>query len=181
MNAVEVAIRKEDWKSARKLIGVALRRNPQSHWLHSRLALTYCEQKEYEKALKWDEAAFSLAPNCPLVLWGLAGARAMVGRFGEAEEIYRKLIRRGARRIAFGVCGEGLPRAKSLVTDCWYRVGLLRRSQNDLTGAARCIRRYIARRRQGSGSIYSIRSANAVLRQLAVARCATGGSVHPNS
>jgi tetratricopeptide (TPR) repeat protein len=113
-------IEADDWKGARNAITVALRREPESHWLLSRLALTHYEEFEYEKALELDERALALAPNCLLALWGYAGSLEMLGREREALKIYQGLIDRGARAIAHGECGEGLARARGLVADSYF-------------------------------------------------------------
>jgi len=66
---IEDAIQQEDWPTARRLIRAALRREPESHWLLTRLGLTYYEEHNYERALVSDHQAYQLAPRCPLVLW----------------------------------------------------------------------------------------------------------------
>jgi hypothetical protein len=48
---IEALIEADNWKGARKAIIAALRTQPESHWLFSRLALTYYEEFEYKKAL----------------------------------------------------------------------------------------------------------------------------------
>ncbi len=121
LNPIEKLIRAEQWLLARKEIEAALKAKPDSHWLHSRLALTFYEMREYSTALKHSERARNIEPNCPLVLWDLAGALQMLERPKEALEIYRVLIRKGPKRIANGPCGEGLARARGLVADCHYR------------------------------------------------------------
>jgi hypothetical protein len=63
---IEKAIGAEEWTSARRWIWAELRRHPKDHWLMSRLAITYYEQREYEKALNWDSMALQEAPYCPL-------------------------------------------------------------------------------------------------------------------
>jgi hypothetical protein len=64
---IEALIESDNWKGARKPITAALQKQPESHWLLSRLALTYYEEFEYDKALVHDVQAVALAPNCPLV------------------------------------------------------------------------------------------------------------------
>lgn len=74
--------------------------------------MTYYEEFKYEKALEYDSQALSLAPNCPLALWGYAGSLDMLGREREALKIYQRLVKRGAESITHGECGEGLARAR---------------------------------------------------------------------
>ena len=54
---IEFAIGREDWKQARKLIRMWLRRSPNSHWLLTRMGLTYYEQRQYRRALGYERRA----------------------------------------------------------------------------------------------------------------------------
>jgi len=48
---VEVLVRAERWNDARRAITVELRSDPRNHWLVSRLALTFYEQRRYKDTL----------------------------------------------------------------------------------------------------------------------------------
>jgi len=121
MDEIEQLIDADDWEAARSLIEARLLQEPGSHWLLARLALTYYEQRQYEKALEISNHALSLAPECPLALWEFGGALDMLGRWEEAERVYSGLIARGVDHVAYGDCGEGLDWAMSLFADCEYR------------------------------------------------------------
>ncbi len=122
LDPIEVLIREAKWAAARKAINTALKFEPDSHWLVTRLGLTYYEQRNYAATLECAERAREIAPGCPLVLWDNAGSLQMLGRHRDAIEVYRSLVRRGPKRIANGPCGEGLARARGLVADCHYRI-----------------------------------------------------------
>lgn len=154
---IEKAIKREDWKETRRLVRAALRRQPDSHWLLARLAITYYEVFDYEHALTIGEQAFELAPYCPLFLWDLAGTFDMLGRHRDAISIYRRLIRRGVESIAFGGCGEGLAWARGLVADCWYRLAGCERKLDRRAQAVRCYEQHLAMRGPGCRSIYQLR------------------------
>ena len=49
--AIESRIERNDWRGARRLIRSELRRKPRSHWLLTRLALTYYERRDYRRSL----------------------------------------------------------------------------------------------------------------------------------
>lgn len=151
---IEHLIAQEDWGSARKAIRQELRRKPDDHWFISRLALTYYEQRKYAKALEHETRALQLSPECPLALWGFAGAKDMLGETDEALLVYERLIRRGAARLAHGQCGEGVRWARGLVADCYYRVGRIREAQGDVGRAERAYRRHLELRRAAE-SIYA--------------------------
>jgi tetratricopeptide (TPR) repeat protein len=119
---IEKAVQAEDWVGARRVIEAVLRHKPKDHWLLSRLALTYYEQREYEKALYWDAMALQEAPYCPLAIWGYAGSLDMLRRFSEALSLYRWLLSWDEKELAYGDCGEGIRRARSLIADCHYRI-----------------------------------------------------------
>lgn len=153
---IEKLIDAENWPAARKLIRVELRNEPDSHWLLTRLGLTYYEQRNYRKALFYVTQAMKLAPDCPLVLWDYAGTLNMLGQNKEAIAIYKKLVKRGAEKIAHGKCGEGLASARSLIADCLYRIAKCYEDQSHYKKALDFYDRYIEHRKLGSRSIYRI-------------------------
>lgn len=156
--AIENAIKREDWKGVRRLVRAGLRQQPDSHWLLTRLSLTYYEEHDYRRALTIGQRAYTIAPHCPLILWDLAGTYDMLGRYHEAIPIYRQLIRRGVESIAFGDCSEGLSRARGLVADCWYRLARCQRNIGHRMEAIRCYKRHIAMRGPGCRSIYPLQN-----------------------
>lgn len=166
-HVIERAIKLEEWKRARKLVRAALRKEPDSHWLIARLALTFYEEHKYKQALAIAKQAYEIAPNCPLVLWELGGALDMLGRARDAIVIYRRLIRRGVESIAFGDCGEGLSWARGLIADCWYRLAQCQCTVGRRAEAARSYARHIAMRGPGCRSIYSLRDARKELDTIA--------------
>jgi tetratricopeptide (TPR) repeat protein len=173
--AIESAIRQDDWKGARRLIRMELRRTPDSHWLLTRLSLTFYEEFDYDQALVIGQQAFDLAPHCPLVLWDLAGTYDMLDRQTEASRIYRRLIKRGVEKIAFGDCGEGLAWARRLVTDCWYRLAHCLWKRGRKMQALHCYEQHLALRGPGCRSIYSLRAVRKELQKLKQTMHATTG------
>jgi tetratricopeptide (TPR) repeat protein len=161
---IENSIEREDWKGARKLIKTAQRRRPDDLWLIARLALTYYEEHDYERALINGQRAYGIAPRCPLVMWDMAGTLDMLGRQRDAIAIYRRLIRRGVEAIAFGDCGEGLAWARGLVADCWYRLARCQRKIGHQADAIRCYERHLEMRGPGCRSIYPLREIRKELR-----------------
>lgn len=162
---IEALIEADNWKGARKAIIAALRKEPESHWLLSRLALTYYEELEYKKALELDEQALALAPDCPLTLWGYAGSLEMLGREREAVKIYQRLIERGAEAIAYGECGEGLARARGLVADSYYRMATCHKSLGKKEKAMEAFETHLDLRGPGCHSIYPLDELRMELKQ----------------
>lgn len=156
----------ERWADARALIVGALRVHRGDHWLLSRLSTTYYEERNYAKALEVAKRAYAAAPNCPLVLWDLAGAMDATGHTRDAIRMYRRLIGRGERAIAHDECGEGERWARALVTDCWYRLGLCYRDTGDVARAIECLEKFLNRLLNGSESIYTDADALRHLKQL---------------
>jgi len=152
---IEELIDAENWKGARQLIRAALRKEPDSHWLLTRLGLTCYEERNYEKALFYEAQALRLAPRCPLVLWDYAGTLDMLGQNRKSIAIYRKLIKRGDK-IAYGECGEGMAWARGVVADCLYRIAKCYEEQERPKKALSYYEQHIKRRGPGSRSIYSI-------------------------
>ncbi|HEX3152728.1 MAG TPA: tetratricopeptide repeat protein [Gemmataceae bacterium] len=132
----------EQWVAARKILLRELRDAPDNHWLLTRLGTTYYEQRKYGSALKIAEQALELAPECPLVLWDLAGDLDATGDHEAAIRIYRKLIKRGVHSLANGECGEGVAWAESLIADCWYRLGLCYEAAGKIPSAIAALGRF---------------------------------------
>lgn len=162
---VERLIVAERWTTARRVIRNLLEQRPDDHWLLSRMALTYYEQRAYETAMALDLRALEVQPTCPLALWGLAGALEMLGREVDASRLYRRLIRRGPRRLATGRCGEGVRWANGLVADCWFRLGQIRARAGRDRAAMGAFRKHLVLRRAGS-SIYVAAQVRRRLREL---------------
>jgi tetratricopeptide (TPR) repeat protein len=163
---IEKAISRENWKAARRLISAGLRKDPDNHWLLTRLSLTYYEERRYTRALAYSERALAIAPRCPLALWDHAGTLEMLGCVEESADHYRRLIRCGVRALAFGDCGEGVRWARGLVADCWYRLGQCESKLGRKKHAVRCLRRHLSLRGPGCRSIYPLRTARRELETL---------------
>ena len=155
--SIERAIESENWSLARKLIRAALRTEPDSHWLLTRLSLTYYEERSYQRSLDLSMRALALAPSCPLALWDAAGSLDMLSREREAVSMYRSLIRRGVSQIAFGPCGEGLAWSRGLVADCWYRIAVCYQRVGRRKLSQRAIQQHLAMRGPGCQSAYPLR------------------------
>ena len=163
---IESKIGRHDWAGARRLIRSGLRRQPDHHWLLARLSATYYAQYDYRRALRVSSKAFRLMPRCPLVLWDHAGALDMSGRKHEAIAIYRRLVGRGAAALATGECGEGLARARGLVSDCFYRLGLCYFDLGRPKLATRSFTRAFRMRGPGCHSIYPLAEARRTARRV---------------
>jgi tetratricopeptide (TPR) repeat protein len=150
---------RELWAGARRLIEREIAKiSPADfsrHWLLARLSTTYYEEKQYEEALKIAKQAEQIAPNCPLVLWDLAGTYSMLNDNASAISIYTRLIERGVNRIARDQCGEGRQWAGSLIADCWYRLGTCYRDAGNIEKAIDCWSKHFEMVVKGADSIYS--------------------------
>ena len=151
---IEAAIERDDWDKARRLLEEELRKTPEDHWLLTRLATTYYEQRNYEKALESSERAIHLAAGCPLVRWDYACALDMLDRTSEAIEQWKYLLKAGPKSIANDPCGEGREWATSLVNDCRYRLALAHADKGEFAKAIHYIRNYLKNRKTGVSSIY---------------------------
>ena len=152
---IEELIDAENWKGARQLIRAALRKEPDSHWLLTRLGLTYYEERNYEKALFYEAQALRLAPRCPLVLWDYAGTLDMLGQ-NRKSIAFIESCKRGVDKIANGECGEGMAWARGLVADCLCRIAKCYEKLGEQKKALSYYVRHLERRGPGSRSIYPI-------------------------
>jgi tetratricopeptide (TPR) repeat protein len=137
-----------------------------SHWLIAQIAETYYIQKSFNEALEYSEKAWKIAPRCPLVLWEYSESLLRLGRDSEAEPLYRNIIRRGVKRIAYGECGEGIRQARMLVNDCRYALGLIYANKNEFILAKEYIQIYIVHRDVNCASLFQLREAKKDLAQI---------------
>jgi tetratricopeptide (TPR) repeat protein len=160
---IERLIEREQWAAARKAILAELNHEPDSHWLLTRLGLTYYEQRKYDKALEYAKRALRLQPNCPLVLWDYAGALAMLGKTRQALRVYQSLLDRGVESVAYDECGEGLDWAMALLNDCHYRMARWHEFLGDKKAAQLSYLKYLHNCSHGVASIYDVNKAEAAL------------------
>jgi tetratricopeptide (TPR) repeat protein len=154
--ALDDLMDRELWTQARRYLRKKLKKEPDNHWLWTRLAITYYEDRKYDKALELSERAIELAPRCPLVLWDYAGALDMTGRKRAAIRILKRLLRTGLNRLAHGECGEGIRWTRALLNDCRYSLGLAYWDLGDYLRANQYLCDHLAHRAPGIPSIYSM-------------------------
>ena len=136
--AITEALFADNTTRARELICAELNKRPDDHWLLTRLALAYYEERRYKLALRYNKRALSVAPYCPLVLFDYACTLDMLGREREAIAVWKRLLRKG-EAIIDQPCSEGPRAMRGLLNDCRYRIAL---SYHDL-GRESLARRYL--------------------------------------
>jgi tetratricopeptide (TPR) repeat protein len=145
------------WIAAREVILEWLKQEPDDHWALTRLSSTYAEEGNFVKALELIEHALKIEPRCPLALSDYTEALYMNNRHDEAIRICKNLIRRGAKRIAYGKYGQGIRWSRSLINDRRYTLGLLYGSLGEYHLAAKFIKLHIANRNGNCPSVYKLR------------------------
>ncbi|MBX3324920.1 MAG: hypothetical protein U0223_13295 [Nitrospira sp.] len=156
-NVIEDLYQREQWARARALILEELKKDSTDHWYLTRLSGTYYEEHRYRKALEISDKAVKLAPRCPLALWDRAGILDMLGKYTQALAIWRQLLKRGTKSVAYGPCGEGLVWAQSLLNDCRYQIADTYRTLGKLDQSRLYVRSYLKHRSLGVKSIYDKR------------------------
>jgi tetratricopeptide (TPR) repeat protein len=165
---IDTAFSREDWGVARTLILQELDKDPENHWLLTRLSTTYYEQHRYQEALEQVEKAFKITPRCPLVLWDYAGILAAMGQSNEALKIYSALIKKGPRWVGEeNACGEGLEWALSLLADCIFRAGVCWAHLKKNEIALRWFQAFLKLRAEWNGGIHSPEEALKQMQKLA--------------
>jgi len=163
---IERAIADDDWEAARQLIKAALEKEPDSHWLLSRLALTHYEQRDYVRALEIDKQALAIEPACPLSLWGYAGTLEMLDRPQDALAVFERITERGLDSLAYDQCGEGRARARGLYADCLYRISHCYLALGNRDKATELLKAHLQQRGPGCQSIYPISTVRDEMRRL---------------
>ena len=112
-----------------------LNEEPDEHWILAQIAETYYLEEYFTESLEYAEKAYKIAPRCPLVIWEYAESLLRLGKNDDVEPLYRSLIRRGVKRIAYGECGEGIRAARMLVNDCRYALGFILANKGEFGSA----------------------------------------------
>ena len=132
---IETLIRNGKWKQARTAIEKQLSKEPDDHWLWSRLSGVKYEQRDYQGALEAAEKALEIIPDCPLAHWSKAATVEMLGKTGEAMDLYARLFHRGLEQLEnpdsdANECWEGPDWTSGLMADCLFRIaGCLAKGQ----------------------------------------------------
>jgi tetratricopeptide (TPR) repeat protein len=150
-NRIETLIAEGEWGSAQSAIEKQLHKEPDDHWLWSRLSAVKYEQRDYQGALEAADKGVQIVPDCPLALWSYANALDMLGNVREAGRVsrswsrsrshpqnvlgntreagrvYIQLLRRGLQELSqpdedADECWEGADWTRGLVVDCMFRI-----------------------------------------------------------
>ena len=157
---IEKLINDEKWPEAREAIRIKLKKNPDDHWLLTRLGLTYYEERKYKKALEFSKKAFKIAPKCPLVLWDYAGSLQMLDQHEKAIIIYKNIVKQSVEEIAYGECGEGKAWARGVIADSFYRLSLSYQDLGKIKLANDAFVKHLDIRGPGCRSIYPLKVIN---------------------
>lgn len=90
----------------------------------------------------------------------------MLERRKEALQLYRWLISWGEGELAYGQCGEGIQRARSLIADCFYRIALIQERMGQRKRALKSYKEHLSRRKRGTRSIYPLKAVKAKMKAL---------------
>jgi tetratricopeptide (TPR) repeat protein len=158
-------IESEQWEKARARIEKALRREPDSHWLLTRLGETYYEERQYKRALALFLKSLAIVADCPLTLWHVAGTLDALGSPAAALRIYTWLVK-SKKTASDDPCWESPEWTDALKTDCVFRIGVCFEHLIRKDKAADCFRRYIDLLMAGAAGSYSFDEAMRRLREL---------------
>ena len=171
---IETLIAAANWGKARKALETLLAKEPDDHWLWSRLSGVKYEQRDYEGALDAANKALAIVPDCPLAIWSKANALDMLGTTNQAKKAYLGLLRRGVEELkAPGddaeECWEGEQWTYGLTMDCLFRLAGCWAKLDKKDIACTLYLKFLDlldRSRSGKQSIYSRQDALARLKEL---------------
>jgi tetratricopeptide (TPR) repeat protein len=168
---IETLIGNGEWDAAQEAIEKELAKEPDDHWLWSRLSGVRYEQHDYDGALEAARKAVKIVPDCPLALWSKAGALDMLGRIPEAARIYRRLFQRGLQELKnpdedAEECWEGPEWTRALMVDSLFRFALCLEKVGMKDMAAKVYCRFLDSLDMGQQGIYSAEDAKRRLRRL---------------
>ena len=138
------------WDEAKVLLETKLLTEPDNYWAITNLAITYYELREYEKALSLSEKALKFNSRDFLVLdYHACILSVMEGKEQEAIKLLKRIIHTDLNKIAYGLNGEGMNWAKSIVNDCRMRLALVYQSINKKKEAIKLVNEHLENRQRG--------------------------------
>lgn len=158
-------LREGNYKKVVTLLNDELKSEPDNHWLLTTLSSALYESRKYDEALKYARAAQSIMPECPAVLWDLAGVLFVKDEFEDAIQYWERIISEGKKVKKFGDCWESKSWALKIVNDSRFRLAEVFLLQEKKRRAKELIEEYLKHRHQGAKSIYSLWEAKKILKQ----------------
>lgn len=128
------------------------------HRLFTDLAFSAFEAGHYPASLSAASQAVASAPRCPRGLWAYACALHVAGNQAEADEIYRRLIGLGPRRISASCCCRHKAHARGLVADCFLHLSLSLKASGMVPASEDALSEHLNLRGPGCYSIYRMAS-----------------------
>jgi len=163
-------IMNEEWENAKLILEDIFTKMPDDHWIITQLAEVNYEMHNYDLALQLAEKAILLAPNCPLVINDYANMLYIHENYSESINLWKRLLKKGAKRIAKDECGEGINAAVSLLNDCRFRIAVAYQHINDIKSAIHYLKLHLKNRRRG---IFSNFTKSEVLKRIEKLNAAT--------
>jgi len=154
------------WTELREFLFKWLNEDPDNHWILLHIAEANYQEKQFDQALEYAEKAFKFAPRCPLAMWEYGETLDRIGRHEEAAFLYKRLIRKGINRVAYGECGEGIRWARMIINDSYYVLGVIYAGKDEFTIAERYIKKYISNRKCKYESRFNLREVKKDLAQI---------------
>jgi tetratricopeptide (TPR) repeat protein len=154
------------WTELREFLIKWLNEEPDNHWILLHIAEANYQEKHFEQALEYAEKAYRFAPRCPLAMWEYAETLDRVGRHEEAAMVYKKIIRKGINRVAYGECGEGIRWARQIINDSHYVLGVIYAGKGEFALAKKYVKKYISNRYCKYESRFYLREAKKDLAQI---------------
>jgi tetratricopeptide (TPR) repeat protein len=148
-----------------------LKKEPEDHWLWSRLSTVTYERRDYDEALAAAEKALEIVPDCPLALWSYAGALDMLGRTKEAMRVFGQIFLRGTEELETpdedaNECWEGRDWTDGIVKDCVFRMAGCLAKMGEPVAAKELYGLFLDLLKEGAPGIYSRAEAQARLKKL---------------
>jgi tetratricopeptide (TPR) repeat protein len=163
---IDNAFDNEDYKSAIRLLKYELKKDPDNHWLLTKLSSAYYESFNYNKAKLISEQALKIMPDCPLVIWDYAGPLFMLGENAAAAKAYKKIIKLSKGDIVIGECWETISWTKAIVNDSIFGLGCVAEITGKKGLAKKYFTEYYNNRLQKVSSIYPIDMVRKKLKKL---------------
>ncbi len=136
------------WNDLVDLLTPVCQRYKMEYYFFEEISRAYYQLKEFSESLKYADAAYDIEKHDVLVLFARGMALHGCERHAEALDMFDRILRKNAKRTAYGIHGEGIGTFATF-NDARYMKGVCFMEMGDYIRARRYIKLHLTKRRRG--------------------------------
>ena len=145
-----------EWNGLVDLLMPVCQRYKMEYYFFYEISRAYYQLRNFSEALKYADAAYDIEKHDVIVLYARGMALHGCERHAEALDMFDRILRKNAKRTAYGIHGEGMWTFATF-NDARYMKSVCFMEMGDYIRARRYIKLHLTKRRRGMYSGFSKR------------------------